>query len=257
MIDGAVRLVATALDYPFARPDHSFLFVDGAVEPFSVAGAKSLDAALTERGAAPIADRTAVLAYGANAAPERLQQKFAPLAPGMTFPVVKAQLFDFDVVYACHYSGYGALPATLAPSPGTIVEIAVTYLDAAQLARMHETELAGRSYVFGLLQKMNVTQEGLEPLREVHCYWTGYGCFADASGPRALAAVNATGRNFATAAQEDMQTHILNYLSPGRDLHDFVHENIADPALRQERSLALRADAQTFEYSHCELLKAD
>jgi hypothetical protein len=46
-------------------------------------------------------------------------------------------------------------------------------------------------------------------------------------------------------------------LSPGRDLHDFVHENIADPALRQERSLALRADAQTFEYSHCELLKAD
>ena len=257
MIDGAVRLIATALDYPFVRPDHSFLFADGAVEPFSVTGAKSLDAALAERGAAPMTDRIAVLAYGANGAPERLQQKYAPLAPGVVFPVINARLFNFDVVYACHYSGYGALPATLAPSPGTIAEIAVTYLDAVQLARMHETELAGRSYVFGCLKKINVTQEGLEPLNEIHSYWTGYGCFADATGPRALSAVSAKGRRFAATMQKDMQIHMLNNLAPGRALSDFIHENIADPALRQERSLALRFDAQPFEHPRYELLKDD
>ncbi len=260
MIDGAAALaaaakVATAMDYPFPRPDHSYLFADGAVLALESPGEPSLDDALVRKGAAPLSDRTAVLAYGANAAPERLQHKFEAEGPGAVFPVVKARLFDFDIVHACHYSSYGAVPATLAPSPGTVAEIALTYLDSGQLARMHETELSGRRYVYGRLGQIRLQPEGLAALDAVHSYWTDYGYFAGPTGPLALSAIAARGRRFAAAGQEDMQIQTRDRLAPGRDMHDFVHENISDPALRQERSLALRADAQSFDHPHCEILQ--
>ena len=69
----AAELIAVAMAYPFARPDHSFLFVDGEVQALACSGAASLNAALSQRGAVPMAERIAVLAYGANAAPERLR----------------------------------------------------------------------------------------------------------------------------------------------------------------------------------------
>mgnify|MGYP001222363876 CR=1 FL=1 len=259
MIDAVAETVAPALfdiamDYPFARPDHSFLFVDGAVRALPASGSESLDAALAENGAAPLRDRTAVLAYGANAAPERLWRKFESLKPGVVFPVLKARLFDFDVVYACHFSRYGALPATLAPSPVTVAEVALTYLDGEQLARMHETELSSRSYVYGRLEHIKVQPEGLAPLDAVHSYWTGYGFFAGAGGPRALSAVAAERRCFAAVAQKAMQIQTRDRLAPGRELREFVHENITDPALRYERSLVLRTDAKPFDHPNCKLL---
>ena len=246
MTEQAADLVAMAMDYPFSRPDHSFLFADGAVRILAV---ERVDATLARWGAAPMAERTAVLAYGANAAPERLRRKFAGHAPGMVFPVLGARLFDFDIVYACHYSSYGALPATLAPSPGTVVEVAVTYLDPGQLARMHETELPSQNYVFGRLEKITLRPDGLADLDAVHSYWTAYGYFADGAGPVALSAVAAEGRRFAAAAQRAMQIRALEHLAPGRDLHQFIHENIADPGLRRRRGLALRAKARPFDPS--------
>ncbi|MBT3170170.1 MAG: hypothetical protein HOM52_07510 [Rhodospirillaceae bacterium] len=259
MIDGAAELVAAAqvanaMDYPFSRPDHSYLFADGAVLALESPGVEYLDDALARKGAATMADRTAVLAYGANAAPARLQRKFEAEGPGAVFPVVKARLFDFDIVHACHYSSYGAVPATLAPSPGTVAEVALTYLDQDQLARMHETELSGRRYVYGLLGQIRVQPEGLAARNAVHSYWTGYGYFAGPSGPLALSAIAAEGRRFAAAAQEDMQIQARDRLAPGRDMHDFVHENIADPGLRHERSLALSANAKPFDHPHCQIL---
>ncbi len=253
MTKAAAELVAIAMDYPFSRPDHSYLFVDGAVQALRNPQAVSLDAALSQLGAAPLSERTAVLAYGANAAPERLRHKFAAEQPGAVFPVLKARLFDFDVVYACHYSSYGALPATLAPSPGTVAEIALTYLDRDQLARMHETELSSRSYIYGRLAETVVQPEGLAALDVVHSYWTGYGFFAGPSGPLALSAVAAAGRRFTAIAQEAMQIQTRDRLAPNRELHEFVRENVADPALRQERSLALRADARPFDHLYCQI----
>ena len=160
--------VETALRYPFPRPGGSFLFVDGDAHPLlSLAG--SLEDAgievdgqpvpagdlLRQRGIdapAPLGRRTPVLAYGANAAPERLRRKYAPLGHSV-FPVLRARLHGFDIVHAAHISSYGAVPATIERSPGTVCEIAVTCLDERQLARMHETELRRRTYRFGLLRE--------------------------------------------------------------------------------------------------------
>ena len=141
--------VETAKRYPFPRPDYSFLFVDGEALPLLSLG-ESLEEAeievdgravpagtlLRRRGIAapaPLGQRTPVLAYGANAAPERLRRKFAPIGQAV-FPVLNAKLHDFDVVHAAHVSSYGAVPATIERSPGTVCDIAITWLDERELA---------------------------------------------------------------------------------------------------------------------------
>ena len=254
MTEAAAELVAVAMDYPFARPGHSFLFVDGQALALAGVGETALDAVLSQSGAAPMRERTAVLAYGANAAPSRLRRKFSAHAPGAVFPVLQARLHDFDIVYACHYSSYGALPATPAPSPGTVVDIAVTYLDRSQLARMNESELSSQSYVFGRLDGLTLDLGELGRLNAVHSYWTRHGFFVFGHGPLALSAITAEGRRFAEAAQETAQRHARDHLAPGRELHDFVAENASNPALRRERSLTLRADARPLDLPNCELL---
>ena len=255
MTEAVADLVAVALDYPFARPDHSYLFVDGDALPLAESGDDDIDDWLLRSGVAPMHERTAVLAYGANAAPSRLRHKFSVQAPGTIFPVFKARLHDFDIVYACHFSSYGAIPATPAPCRGTVVEIAVTYLDRRQLTRMHETELSSQSYVFGRLDGLTVEIEELGTLSAVHSYWARHGYFSPTGSPLALAAIAAERRQFAEAAQDEAQTLARDRLAPGRGLHDVVAENANDPALRRDRSLAIRIDGLPFDHPHCELLE--
>ena len=140
-----------------------------------------------------------------------------------------------------------------APSPGSVVEIAVTFLDSGQLARMHETELSTQNYIFGRLTGLAVKPEGLARLDAVHSYWSRHGFFTGAAGPIALSAIAAQGRRFAAASQETMQGHARDRLALERELHEFVTENAADPMLRRERGLALRADAQPFNHPRCEM----
>jgi len=201
-----------------------------------------------------MAVRTAVLAYGANAAPTRLKRKFAPQGPGAVFPVLEARLHDFDIVYTSHFSSYGALPATPAPSPGTAVDIAVTYLDGDQLARMHETELSRQSYVFGRLDGLALVLDGIGALDSVHCYWTRHGCFTTGTGPLALSAIAARGRRFPEAVQEAAQGRARDHLAPGCDLHEFVAETASDIEICRARSRALRAGAQPFDHPRREIL---
>ena len=211
-----VAAVETAKRYPFPRPGHSFLYVDGDALPL-LSLPESLEDAevevdgrpcpagrlLRRRGigdVAPLGRRTPVLAYGANASPERLRRKFAPFGPAV-FPVLRARLHDFDIVHAAHISSYGAVPATIEPSPGTVCEIALTCLDAPQLARMHETELRRRTYRFGLLRNIRLEPELLPAMDTVSSYVGGCGYIAPDGAPCALAAIAAAGRRFRPLTQ--------------------------------------------------------
>ena len=254
MTESAADLVAVAMDYPFDRPGHSYLFADGEALALADGSESGLDDVLQQKGAAPMHARTAVLAYGANSAPSRLWRKFSAQAQSAVFPVLNARLHDFDIVYACHYSSYGALPATPAPSPGTVVDIAVTYLDRGQLVRMHETELPSQNYVFGRLDGLTLEIGELGGMDAVHSYWSRHGSFAANGGPLALSAIVAEGRRFAVSAQVQAQSRARDQLAPGRDLHEFVAEHAADPVLRRVRSLALGATARLFDYPHCEII---
>ena len=253
----------TAKRYPFPRPGYSFLYMDGEALPLLSLG-ESLEEAevridgqgvpagtlLRQRGitqVASISQRTPVLAYGANAAPERLRRKFEPTGTAV-FPVLQAKLRDFDVVHAAHISSYGAVPATLEHSPGTVCNIAITYLDDRELARMHETELRRQTYWFGQLRDIRLELDLLPPMETVSTYVGACGHIAPEGKPFALAAINAEGRRFRALSQGDAQRTIQSMLGIAGPLETFVQEVIANEAARRHRTTLLRAQAQPFSY---------
>ena len=257
--------VETALRYPFPRPNRSFLFVDGDALPL-LSLAESLEDAeieidgrpapagdlLRRRGIgapAPLARRTPVLAYGANAAPERLRRKYAPLGPAV-FPVLRARLHGFDIVHAAHISSYGAVPATIERSPGTVCEIAVTWLDERELARMHETEFSRRTYRFGLLVRVRLEAELLPPMDAVSGYVGGHGHIAPEGEALALAAIGAQDRRFRALTQGDLQRTIQAMLGTPGPLDAFIQDAIDNETVRRQRTESLRARARPFSYAH-------
>ena len=106
--------LAIAKTYPYRVPRASFVYVDGRADP--------LEGPLDRSGRIP------VIAYGSNRAPEQLARKFAGWPRGTGRAGDAARLADHDVVYGAHFTAYGALPAVLARSPGTAVEVSVTWL---------------------------------------------------------------------------------------------------------------------------------
>ena len=255
--------VETAKRYPFPRPGYSFLYVDGeawrlnslsdTLEDAEVnVDGRSVQAGplLRHRGIAapaPLSQRTPVLAYGANAAPERLQRKFAPVG-STVFPVLQARLHGFDVVHAAHISSYGAVPATIAPSPGTVCDIAITCLDARELARMHETEFRRHTYRFGPLRNIRLEPDLLPAMETVSTYVGGYGHIAPEGAPLALAAIRAGGRRFRSCTQTEALQAIQAMLGVPGPLDKFILEAVDDESVRQERTARLRAQAQPFSY---------
>ena len=257
--------VETALRYPFPRPNRSFLFVDGDALPL-LSLAESLEDAeieidgrpapagdlLRRRGIgapAPLARRTPVLAYGANAAPERLRRKYAPLGPAV-FPVLRARLHGFDIVHAAHISSYGAVPATIERSPGTVCEIAVTWLDERELARMHETELRRGTYSFGLLRNIRLKPTLLPPMDAVSTYVGSHGHIAPEGEALALAAIGAQDRRFRALTQGDLQRTIQAMLGTPGPLDAFIQDAIDNETVRRQRTESLRARARPFSYAH-------
>ncbi len=255
--------VETAKGYPFPRPSYSFLFVDGEALPLLSLG-ESLEEAeievdgravpagtlLRRRGIAapaPLGQRTPVLAYGANAAPERLRRKFALIGQAV-FPVLNARLHDFDVVHAAHISSYGAVPATIERSPDTVCDIAVTYLDDRELARMHETEFRRHTYLFGQLNNVRLEPDLLPAMDTVSSYVGGFGHIAPEGEPLALAAIRAERRRFRTCSQTEALQTIQAMLGVPGPLDAFIQEAIDDDAIRRARTALLRAQAQPFSY---------
>jgi hypothetical protein len=185
-------ILRRALTYPYATPDLSYLYREGVAE--------ELPEDFDRGGRAPL------LSYGANAAPEALALKLAAL-PGEPLPVVRSQLRDFDVVYSAHVSPYGAVPATLLESPGTIAPVFVLHPTAEQRALLTATEL---NYDL-------VEIEGLAAYRSKH------GCLELDGSPVALAAVRSRGRTLPELDEPAVLERVRAQLAPGLPLEEFIH----------------------------------
>ena len=98
-------LIALATGYPYEFPACSYLFADHARHP------------LPDDLLAELTGRIPVIACGSNRAPEQLARKFQDWPLPLRIPVLCAKLAGFDVVYSAHFTRYGAVPATLHPSP--------------------------------------------------------------------------------------------------------------------------------------------
>lgn len=189
-------ILKRALEYPYAAPEHSYLYLDGrAVE-------------VPDEGP-DLSGRTPLISYGANSAPEALARKLATL-PGVEMPVMQGELNDFDVVYSAHVSPYGAVPATLHESPGTIAPVFVIHPTAEQWALLTASE----------------PNYDLVEIDGIAAYRSKHGCLSLGGSEVALAAVRSHGRALPELDQPAVLEHVRAHLEPELPLEDFIRRCI-------------------------------
>jgi hypothetical protein len=193
-----------ALGYPWSRPERSYVLADGKVQLLEALATDEREAVqarfLADQGGK---ERVRLLAFGSNAAPGALTQKFAHFTDveDRTVLVLAGQLADFDVGVAAQPTVYGSMPATLFPSAGTAVRAAVLVLTPAQLTQLAWSEI---SYRLGHLETRFDADETDLSLEGVLGFVSRFGAFRVDGRPVALAAIPATGRTAAALSQEQV-----------------------------------------------------
>lgn len=210
-----------AMRYPYAVP----------ALPFAQLGHRTLSPA--ELDIDP-SQRTPLLAYGSNSSPEVLSRKLA-LSPDPVL-VEPAWLHDFDVVYSAHISPYGAVPATLQRSAGTVVRVAVLHLTPAQLTLVSATE---PNYEPSELEDIRCELFSGASRTEVAVYLSRHGCLLVDGAEVALVAVPARDRRFAELSEPQVLEHLRSSLCPEETIDAFVLGNVTDPDLALARSTRL------------------
>lgn len=225
--------VEHAKSYPFPVPGRSYVFRNGAPH--------DLDDHGFDR-----AGRTPVLAAGSNQSHEQLARKYSVLPGHVEIPIQRGLLHEFDSVYAAHLAGYGSVPSTFYPSPGTRVTTYILWLDDAQLNRMHETE---RNYTYDRLDGVRVDiPDADETLDVAFAYTAIVGCVNVDGAPVALAEIPAEQRTLAAMHQAEMLDHVRARLSPEVDVDTFIRAHIEDENLRRERTAALSVDSLPLDF---------
>lgn len=235
MTDSREDRLARAKGYPYDIPKGSYILFEGKV--------------VTERGYAvnDMDKRTPVLAYGSNASPEQLKRKFAKTLDKELIPVLKVVLPGFDVVYSARLSSYGAIPAALASSKGTVLETFVTYLTDRQLRVMHKTEVsktpAKNAYQFGRLSGLTAMVDRVGLAESLYVYHSLYGGLDRDGGLVAYEEVTAQNRSLLAVAHADMLAIVHRDLDGEGDIDDFILGVGDDAEARLAHSDALRASA--------------
>jgi hypothetical protein len=190
-------ILKRALAYPYATPGRSYLYRDGAAAELPDSGPD-------------LTDRSPLLAYGANAAPEALARKLAPL-PGTELPVLQAEMEDFDVVYSAHVSPYGAVPATLLESPGTRAPVFVIHPTPEQRALLTASE----------------PNYDLVEVNGIAAYRSKHGPLSIDGSPVALAAVRSAGRTLPELHELAVLERVRAHLEPQLSLEQFIRACVA------------------------------
>lgn len=191
-----------AVGYPWARPAGSYELRGAETRVLSSLTGPEREA-LIERYRDPAGGRVPLLAIGSNAAPEVLERKFAHFeAPAdRALLALTGWLRDFDVGASATVALYGALPATIFPSPGTEVAATVLWLTPAQFTQLTWSEV---SYWLGRLHTPFAVAEADAGLDDVLVFASRFGTFCPGGDPVALAAVPARNRNAAALTQEQL-----------------------------------------------------
>lgn len=234
--------VERATTYPYLIPDASYLFEAGRWRPAEI------DTATT-------AGRTPVLACGSNRSPEQLARKFADFDDPV-IPVQRAWLEDFDVVYAAHLTGYGAVAANLQHVPGTRVEVSITWLADDQIDRMHATEGVGHDYHYARLHGLTLAPEGGGPMTEAFAYVYDKGSLRPGAHDEhaALAEVSAERRRHGALRQPDALALAQARIGFAGSVAEFIAAMVGDRGLRRQSEAVLQRDAVPFRWRRVDLL---
>jgi hypothetical protein len=217
-----------AIGYPWDRPPGSCLVSDEGVEHLSDVDAdRRVELVGRYVGGGY---RIPLLAYGANGSPERLALKLAHLPDGHREALILVgDLEDFDVGVAAQPPIFSSMPATLIPSPGTAVRVAVLFLTQVQFTALWWTEL---SYKLGALADITMTTDAMEePIKRVILFISRWGAFCLDGAPVAMVAVAARNRTSRALTQTeilDAAARISN--GEGAVARDLIRESFENPA---------------------------
>ncbi|MQA07282.1 MAG: gamma-glutamylcyclotransferase [Pseudonocardiaceae bacterium] len=168
--------------YPGARPDCSYAHVHEIGFPLladrsSISGLRLADSGedvdewLASHGAAPLAERVPVLAYGSNACPAKITWLREKL--GLPGPVIalRARCVDLSAVWSAGYRTHDdQRPATLAAATGVHESHFVWFVAADQLPALDACEGRGERYALAWLRSGSVWLDGDVLLDEVLGY---------------------------------------------------------------------------------------
>ena len=248
------ELVQLGFTYPFAREPGSYLFLNGVPYPYVEMTERLLDnsvirlpdatemsvrALLSIFGLESRIDRplTPVIGYGSDPSAAQLQRKFSRSGfdgPAV-IPVMKGRLRDYDVVWSPFFVSYGAMPSTIATSPGTEVEIWVTWLEEDAVHRMNQSEGAGELYAAGWLRDVEVTLDGPDP-QQLRVYVSCYGALTVGGSLLALDAVPAANRSARPVDSAAALRAVLPTLGWRGSVFDLLYANVTSPRGRAERT---------------------
>ena len=220
--DGLITPLAQAKLYPYPAPDVDYWMRDGLPElcPNGIDGHE-------------LEGRTAVLSVGSNRAPLQLRRKFGPDA---SLPVTTCRLIDCDIVFAATLSFYCASPATACPSPGTVVDLNIAWLDDDQLLTMHETEALGIAYDYIRLGDGMVDhgQRERHPVFDgpVFGYQSREPLLDLGQGIVAHAPIPSTGRVFHAMNEEDVLSALKTHVGFEEGLDDWIIQMREDKPYR-------------------------
>ncbi len=201
------ELVRRALAYPYDPPAGSFVQLGDRTLPVPP---EEID----------VEGRRALLAYGANASPEALTRKLAHLPPE-PIAVLRVALTGWDVVYSAHVTRYGAVPAAVVPSPGTVASVHLVFPSDEQLAALAATE--GQNYRLERLVDFAAELEiGGEGPREIDAFIGVHGPLLVDGSPVALAAIPARDRAFPELTTPEMIERVRAAIHPDLDLRGFI-----------------------------------
>ena len=237
-----------AVGYPWERPSGSCLVTDKRVDDLADMEAGRRVDLVAEYSSA---DRVPLLAYGANGSPERLALKLAHLPDGHREALIIAgELEDFDVGAAAQPPLFSSMPATLIPSPGTAVRVAVLFLTPVQFTALWWTEL---SYKVGALTGIRLTTEVTEtPIERVILFVSRFGAFCVDGAPIAMTALAARNRRSTTLTQtEILEAAARMSLGEGATARDLIKASFENPAaFMAERYGSFRAASAPFQSEH-------
>ena len=209
-----------AESYPFSRPACSYLFEGGVM--------RSL-----RKGA--IENRRPVIAAGSNASPARLVAKFGDSGE---IPVMRAELRHFAVVFAGHFTAYGAIPATLCPHPGATTDVWITWLTESQLEVMHRSEgvvgtrEAEQRYDYAALEGLDLQLETGRMINQAGAYLSRR-MLAPNGSPIRFAEVRSDGCALSAASQPAALRKATNLLDPEASFPAFMAEVLSGVDRRQ------------------------
>lgn len=264
------KKIERAKNYPFDIPNYSYVFINGKAFKLLEFNPNSLMDSIIQVNEErqklrkyfdskkidlrfDFSNLFPVLAYGSNSSFRQLQEKFSNFNDYVVIPVIKAHLFDFDVVYSAHISPYGSIPATLQYSPKTMVETFVAYLTEPQLNHLHETEKLGINYCFGKLFNIRLVLENNAVLQEIFAYLSLHNCLYINDSHIALSAIRAKNRIFPQMNEIGVLTLVRDIIKKDKDLDTFMLENIDDPKIREKRIKDLKLMSRKFSYKHWEV----